>query len=68
MFNFTSCVQTIILWSNSQLRLLKSVSTQDGQKTKMSAATAMVIEMTHLEQHGKAVAEVGIKPKHQRNL
>lgn len=41
---------------------------QDNQKTKMSAATDVVIEMTCLEQHGKAVAEVGIKPKHQCNF
>lgn len=41
---------------------------QDNQKTKMTAATDMVTEMTHLEQQGKAVAEVVIKPKHQYNF
>lgn len=41
---------------------------QDNQKTKMSAATDMVIDMIHQEQRGKALVEVGIKPKHQRNL
>ena len=41
---------------------------QDNQKTKTSAATDTVIEITHVEQHGKAAAEVGIKPNHQHNF
>lgn len=39
---------------------------QDNQKTKMPAATDMLIEMTHLEQHGNAVLST-TQIKHSTN-